>query len=123
MSAGRLFIVRVANRAMRAGVASAIPVRTNGFRSRLAKHDRIAAPNRAVLRCEPRRTHRSIASANNRSTKFSQDGYVGMKSAWNRRRLTSQFLTTGVWCVPELFMTTRTSGSAPGSSAVWPDKV
>ena len=87
---------------MLARMSSAGLAHTNGRGASFltARNSRIADSRAAVLRCDPRRTHLSVSSANSRSTRFSHDPYVGVKCTWNRGRLANQRRIAGVLWVP-----------------------
>jgi hypothetical protein len=51
---------------------------------------RMASSSSATLRCTPRRTCLVVSSANQRSTKFGHEPYVGVKCPENGGRLANQ---------------------------------
>jgi len=78
----------------------------------------IAGPSRgsrsssATLRWVPRRSHLAVSSANQRSTRFSQDAEIGVKCTWKRGWASSHRWIAGVLRVEALSMTMCTSSSA-----------
>ncbi len=82
---------------MLARMSSAVLVQRTGLGSALVVSMKavMAACNWPTLRCTPRRSFRSVSSAKNHSTWFSQDALVGVKCTCQRGRLSSQAFTVG----------------------------
>jgi hypothetical protein len=93
-------VVRCAKRAILARIWSAVFVHTKGLGSVLwaSMKVRMASSSSATLRCTPRRTCLVVSSANQRSTKFSHEPYVGVKCPENRGRLANQRWIREVLC-------------------------
>jgi hypothetical protein len=82
-------------------MSSAVLVQMNGlglvFHSLI--HLRTSASSSVTLRCAERRSLRLVSSANQRSTRLSQEPLVGVKCRGNRGWRSSHSLILGVLCV------------------------
>ena len=72
-----------------------------GARLRSSKYATIESLSSFTLAKLPSRTHSTVRSAKNRSTRFIQELEVGVKCTWNRLCLLSQALTLACLCVDE----------------------
>ena len=79
-------------------MSSADLVQTNrlGFLFHSLIHLRMSPSSSVTLRCADRRSLRLVSSANQRSTRLSQDELVGVKCRWNRGCLTSHLDRRGL---------------------------
>jgi hypothetical protein len=76
-------------------MASAVLVQTNGWGSAFHSliHFRTSASSSVTERWAERRSLRLVSSANQRSTRLSQELLVGVKCRWKRGCLSSHALT------------------------------
>src|ERR671936_3036587 len=97
---------------------SAVLVHTNGrgLSFQLSIQAWIEAVSSGTDRWLPRLSHLAVSSANQRSTKFSQELEVGVKCSWKRGWASSQRWMAGVLWVEALSQITCTS-SAAGTAA------
>lgn len=95
---------------------SAVLVRTKGLGSAFQAliQARMSASRSTTERWAERRSFRLISSANQRSTRLSQELLVGVKCRWNRRCLSSQAFTAGVLWVAYSGGTRRNSACRAG---------
>ncbi len=79
-------------------MSSAVFVQTNGLGSLFHSliQPRMSRSSATTLRWAERRSLRQVSSANQRSTRLSQDAEVGVKCRWKRGCRSSHFLTGSV---------------------------
>src|SRR6185437_15947967 len=98
-------------------ISSALLVHTNGLGSLFHSliHLRMSVSSSVTLRWADLRSLRFVSSANQRSTRLSQDELVGVKWGWKRGCFSSHSLIAGVVWVAELARTrcrSRSFGTA-----------
>ena len=83
-------------------ISSAVLVQMKGLGSLFHSliQMRTSRSRSTTLRWALRRSLRLVSSANQRSTRLSQEPLVGVKCRWNRGWRSSHFLTSGVLWVP-----------------------